>query len=67
MKKNYPFLLFIILLSLSTRLCSQTYQLTGVPVNTAGWTMVAPTVVGTGGDFIQLTPDVNDNSGSIRL
>jgi gliding motility-associated-like protein len=67
MKKNYPFLFFIILLSLSTRFYSQTYQLTGVPINTTGWTMVAPTVVGTGGDFIQLTPDVNDNSGSIRL
>ena len=44
---------------------SQTYQLTGNPVVTTGWTMVAPTVVNT--DFIQLTPDTNNQSGSIRL
>ncbi|MDQ0591943.1 gliding motility-associated-like protein [Chryseobacterium ginsenosidimutans] len=67
MKKNYPFLFFIFLLSFFSRLSSQTYQLTGSPINTTGWTMVAPTVIGTSGDFIQLTPDVNDNSGSIRL
>lgn len=44
---------------------SQTYQLTGNPVNTTGWTMVSPTVANT--DFIQLTPDTNNQSGSIRL
>ena len=64
MKKKYIFLFFFILL-LSNPLFSQTYQLTGNPVNTTGWTMVAPTVVNT--DFIQLTPDNNDQSGSIRL
>ncbi|WP_345201433.1 T9SS type B sorting domain-containing protein [Chryseobacterium ginsengisoli] len=66
MKKSYPLLFFIFLLSLfSNQLSSQTYQLTGTPVNTTGWTMVAPTVVS--GDFVQLTPDVGNQSGSIRL
>lgn len=64
MRKNY-LLFFIFLLSCSGKLLSQTYQLTGNPVNTTGWTMVAPTVVNT--DFVQLTPDTNNQSGSIRL
>ncbi|MCS3867803.1 gliding motility-associated-like protein [Chryseobacterium ginsenosidimutans] len=29
--------------------------------------MVDPTVLGAGGDFIQLTPDINDTAGAIRL
>ncbi|SDI88781.1 gliding motility-associated C-terminal domain-containing protein [Chryseobacterium taeanense] len=65
MKKNYLFLFFIFVLSLYNQAFSQTYQLTGNPVNTTGWTMVAPTVVNT--DFVQLTPDTNNQSGSIRL
>ncbi|MEI7487539.1 MAG: T9SS type B sorting domain-containing protein [Chryseobacterium sp.] len=65
MKKPILFYLFIILISLPTHFFSQTYQLTGNPVNTTGWTMVAPTVVNT--DFVQLTPDTNDKSESIRL
>ncbi|WP_415328985.1 T9SS type B sorting domain-containing protein [Chryseobacterium sp. MMS23-Vi53] len=64
MKKISP-LFLLILLSFFNQLKSQTYQLAGNPVNTTGWTMVGPTTVNT--DFIQLTPDVNDNSGSIRL
>ncbi|MCW1961315.1 T9SS type B sorting domain-containing protein [Chryseobacterium viscerum] len=44
---------------------SQTYQLTGNPINTTGWTMLTPTVAS--GDFVQLTPDTNDKSGSIKL
>ncbi|WP_415325208.1 lectin-like domain-containing protein [Chryseobacterium sp. MMS23-Vi53] len=47
------------------KLSAQTYQLAGNPVNTTGWTMVSPTVVNT--DFVQLTPDTNNQSGSIRL
>ncbi|MDQ0591941.1 gliding motility-associated-like protein [Chryseobacterium ginsenosidimutans] len=66
-KKNYLFLFVGLLLCFSQHLTSQTYQLTGTPINTTGWTMVSPTVVGTGGDFIQLTPDTNNQSGSIRL
>jgi gliding motility-associated-like protein len=66
-KKNYLFWFVGILLFFSQHLTSQTYQLTGTPITTTGWTMVSPTVVGTGGDFIQLTPDTNNQSGSIRL
>ncbi|MBB6371613.1 lectin-like domain-containing protein [Chryseobacterium shigense] len=55
----------LFLLFLSGGAFSQTYQLTGNPVSTTGWTMVAPTQVM--GDFIQLTPDTNNQSGSIRL
>ena len=65
MKKNYPLLFLLFLLSFCNQFSSQTYQLSGNPVNTAGWTMVGPTTVS--GDFVQLTPDANDNSGSIRL
>jgi len=64
MRKNY-LLFFIFLLSCSGKFFSQTYQLAGNPVNTTGWTMVSPTVVNT--DFVQLTPDTNNQSGSIRL
>ena len=66
MNKKYYLLLFLcLLLSFPQHFASQTYQLTGNPVNTTGWTMVAPTVVNT--DFVQLTPDTNTQSGSIRL
>lgn len=68
MKKNYLFLFLIFLVCFPRLLTSQTYQLVGTPtINTTGWTMVAPTVVGAGGDFIQLTPDTNNQSGSIRV
>lgn len=53
MKKNILFYFFLILLSLPIKLISQTYQLTGNPINTTGWTMLTPTVVN--GDFVQLT------------
>ncbi|MDR6159137.1 gliding motility-associated-like protein [Chryseobacterium sp. SLBN-27] len=65
MKKKYVFLFFIFAVCFYSTLYSQTYQLTGNPVNTTGWTMVSPTVVNT--DFVQLTPDTNNQSGSIRL
>ncbi|ALR31874.1 hypothetical protein ATE47_15735 [Chryseobacterium sp. IHB B 17019] len=64
-RKNYLLLFLCLLLCLPQHFASQTYQLTGNPVNTTGWTMVAPTVVNT--DFVQLTPDTNTQSGSIRL
>jgi len=57
--------LTIILFCISGNLLSQTYQLAGNPVNTTGWTLVSPAVVNT--DFVQLTPDTNNQSGSIRL
>ncbi|MCU7617799.1 T9SS type B sorting domain-containing protein [Chryseobacterium sp. PBS4-4] len=65
MNKNLLFSFFIFLFCLSGKLSAQTYQLAGNPVTTTGWTMVSPTVVNT--DFIQLTPDTNNQSGSIRL
>ena len=65
MEKKLPLLFFILSLIFSQQFYSQTYQLTGNPVNTAGWTMVAPTTVST--DFVQLTPDTNNQSGSIRV
>lgn len=65
MNKNLLFYLTLILFFTAGKLYSQTYQLAGNPVNTTGWTTVGPTVVNT--DFIQLTPDTNDQSGSIRL
>ncbi len=64
-RNNYFLFLLILLLCLPQHFSSQTYQLSGNPVNTTGWTMVSPTVVNT--DFIQLTPDTNNQSGSIRL
>ncbi len=65
MNKNLLFYFSLFLFCLSGNLSSQTYQLAGNPVVTTGWTIVAPTSVNT--DFIQLTPDANDQSGSIRL
>lgn len=55
----------LLLLFLSGGLISQTYQLTGNPVTTAGWTLVTPAIVN--GDFIMLTDDLINKSGSIKL
>ncbi|MBV8324668.1 T9SS type B sorting domain-containing protein [Chryseobacterium sp.] len=65
MNKNLLFYLAAILFGISGKSFAQTYQLAGNPVTTTGWTMVSPTQVNT--DFIQLTPDTNNQSGSIRL
>lgn len=65
MNKNLLFYFSLLLFCLSGNLRSQTYQLAGTPFTTTGWTMVAPTVAST--DFIQLTPDTNNQSGSVRL
>jgi gliding motility-associated-like protein len=65
MNKKLLFYFTILFFCFFGNLQSQTYQLSGNPVNTTGWTMVSPTVVNT--DFIQLTPDTNNQSGSIRL
>lgn len=58
-------LFFLALAFISTGLFSQTYQLTGNPVNTAGWTLVPVATVNT--DFIQLTPDQTSQFGVIKL
>lgn len=44
---------------------AQTYQLTGNPINTTGWTIVPSAAANT--DFIALTPDVTNSSGAIKL
>ncbi|WP_294276650.1 T9SS type B sorting domain-containing protein [uncultured Chryseobacterium sp.] len=44
---------------------SQTYQLTGNPVNTTGWTLIPSGTVIT--DFIRLTDDLTGQSGAIKL
>lgn len=67
MNKKLLFYFTLFVLCISGNLSSQTYQLTGNPITTTGWTMVSPTAVGAGNDFIQLTPDTNNQSGSIRL
>ncbi|WP_053073352.1 T9SS type B sorting domain-containing protein [Chryseobacterium sp. FH2] len=64
MKKTL-FYFFIILSCLSGKLFSQTYQLVGNPVVTTGWDMVSSAAVN--GDFIQLTQDVGNQYGAIKL
>jgi len=63
-KKLYLFLLLTLFICFSS-IKAQTYQLTGTPISTTGWTMVGLTMVNN--DFIQLTPDATNQSGSIRL
>lgn len=65
MKKNILFLLLGILLCLPGKTFSQTYQLTGNPVNTTGWDLVSDAVVS--GDFIRLTTDQTSKYGAIKL
>lgn len=65
MKKNLLFFLLGILTCLPGKIFSQTYQLTGNPVNTTGWDIVPAAVVN--GDFIQLTPDQTTKIGGIKL
>lgn len=65
MKKNLLYYLFIIFVSVSGRLSSQTYQLAGNPVNTTGWDLVSSATVS--GDFIQLTQDIGNQYGAIKL
>lgn len=65
MKKNLLLYFTFFLFLFSGKFSAQTYQLTGNPVTTTGWTLVSPTIVNT--DFVQLTADLNNQSGSIRL
>ncbi|MBK1894460.1 T9SS type B sorting domain-containing protein [Chryseobacterium paridis] len=65
MKKTLLFCLFIILINLPNTLLSQTYQLSGNPVNTTGWDLVSSANVNT--DFIQLTADQGNQYGAIKL
>ncbi|SDQ36508.1 gliding motility-associated C-terminal domain-containing protein [Chryseobacterium soldanellicola] len=65
MKKTLLSCFLATLLFLSGKLFSQTYQLTGNPVNTTGWDLVSSAVVNT--DFIQLTQDVGNQYGAVKL
>ncbi|MCW3160435.1 T9SS type B sorting domain-containing protein [Chryseobacterium oryctis] len=65
MNKNLLFCLFFISICFPGRLSSQSYQLTGNPVNTTGWTVVPSAAVN--GDFVMLTDDLTNKSGSIKL
>ncbi len=64
MKKQYLFIVAI-LVSLCGNLFSQTYQLSGNPVNTTGWSLVSSAIVS--GDFIRLTDNQTNTSGGIKL
>ena len=65
MKKTLLTHFFIIFFCLSGKLSSQTYQLTGNPVNITGWDLVSNASVS--GDFIQLTQDVGNQFGVVKL
>ncbi|MDR6372606.1 gliding motility-associated-like protein [Chryseobacterium bernardetii] len=65
MKKNILIFLLTILLCLPGRFLSQTYQLTGNPVNTTGWDLVSDAIVS--GDFVRLTTDQTSRYGAVKL
>ena len=65
MNKNLLFYFSILLFCLSENFFAQTYQLTGTPINTTGWTVVPSAT--TSGDFVMLTDDVGNSSGAIKL
>lgn len=65
MNKNLLFYLSVFLLLLSGKSFAQTYQLTGNPINTTGWTIVPTATTNT--DFVMLTDDVGNSSGAIKL
>ncbi|WP_326983161.1 T9SS type B sorting domain-containing protein [Chryseobacterium sp. MYb264] len=56
---------FVALLALCHHVQAQSYQLSGNPVNTAGWSLVPSATVNT--DFIQLTADQISQVGGIKL
>ncbi|AZA81677.1 hypothetical protein C1637_03630 [Chryseobacterium lactis] len=65
MKKHILICLLAFLFGLPPKLFSQTYQLSGNPVNTTGWNLVSDAVVST--DFIRLTTDQTSRFGAITL
>jgi len=56
---------FVALLVLCNKINAQSYQLSGNPVNTTGWSLVPSATVNT--DFIQLTADQISQVGGIKL
>lgn len=65
MNKNLFFYVPFFIFCTLGKLFSQTYQLTGNPVNTTGWDVVPSASVNT--DFIQLTADQTSQVGGIKL
>ncbi|UPQ74872.1 T9SS type B sorting domain-containing protein [Chryseobacterium nepalense] len=65
MKNNLLSYFLLILICFSGKISAQTYQLTGNPVNTSGWDLVSSASVST--DFIQLTQDIGNQYGAIKL
>lgn len=65
MNKILLFYFSFLLLSLSGTSFAQTYQLTGNPINTTGWTIVPTAAADT--DFIMLTDDSTNKAGAIKL
>lgn len=65
MNKKLLFYFTFFVLIISGKLSSQTYQLSGNPVNTTGWDVVPSAQVNT--DFIQLTADQTGQVGGIKL
>ncbi|MDR2236225.1 MAG: gliding motility-associated C-terminal domain-containing protein [Chryseobacterium sp.] len=65
MKIKLFFCYFVVLLFFSKQLFSQTYQLSGNPVNTTGWDLVSNAAVSN--DFIRLTTDNTSLYGAIKL
>lgn len=65
MKKDILIFVLTILLCVPGKLFSQTYQLTGNPVNTTGWDLVSDAVVS--GDFVRLTTDQTSKYGAVKL
>ncbi|WP_312389259.1 T9SS type B sorting domain-containing protein [Chryseobacterium sp.] len=56
---------FVALLAFCNKINAQSYQLSGNPVNTTGWSLVPSATVNT--DFIQLTADQISQVGGIKL
>lgn len=65
MKKKILLSFLLILTIFNNTIKAQTYQLTGNPVNTAGWDIVPSAIVSA--DFIRLTADQTSQFGAIKL
>ncbi|RMZ58122.1 hypothetical protein D1632_17705 [Chryseobacterium nematophagum] len=65
MKNKLCLFLGMLLFCISSKFSSQTYQLTGNPINTTGWTII-PNATATG-DFIKLTENLFNQTGGIKL
>ncbi|RNA63614.1 hypothetical protein D1631_17695 [Chryseobacterium nematophagum] len=65
MKNKLCLFLGMLLFCISSKFSSQTYQLTGNPINTTGWTIIPNATAS--GDFIKLTANLFNQTGGIKL